>query len=578
MKNSIKKRGQKFIRKFSRASIKASEDSKDHIKENLIGRISHIENIRLLIFEWVLLVVMLIMLAVAQAFWFADSYSENAFSDGGTYTEATIGDVSSLNPLFAVTNSEKVLSRLMFATISAIDYSGHPGIGLAQSILPSENGKVWTVKLRGGLKWSDGEPITNEDILFTIALIKNPAVNSIYSSNFTNVKVSESENGEIVFTLPTTYADFISALNVPVLPKHKLENTDPKTLIEDNFSNTPVTSGAFSFNALQTTSATDEKVYYLSANPYYYKGRSMLSGFAIHTYSDKDAIINALNSGAVTATAELDATDRDRVKAAQFQQRNSSLNSGAYIFFNTNHEVVKSAEMRTAIRLGIDLEKIRSVATDTVILDYPLLDFQIELSAYPAIPARDYDSAKAKIAELTGGNTVQLEIATINSGYLPGVADTVANELRNLGFEVNVSTYDENQDFVNNVVAKRAYDILIYEVELGAAPDPLPYYHSSQASSTGLNLSNYRNALVDDLLLGARETLDRALQAKKYEAFLEHWVTDAPAIGLYQPNLTYFYNRNVQTFSNDTRLVTALDRFTDITDWAVTKTTKNKTP
>ena len=65
---------------------------------------------------------------------------------------------------------------------------------------------------------------------------------------------------------------------------------------------------------------------------------------------------------------------------------------------------------------------------------------------------------------------------------------------------------------------------------------------------------------------------------KKYETFLQYWVNDVPAIGLYQSNLTYVYNRNVRTFSDNIRLVTALDRFTDITDWAAVKETKNKTP
>ena len=73
MKNSIQKRGQRFVRRFSRASVKASEESKEHIKENLVERISHIANIRLLILEWSLLITALIMLAVAQAFWFGDS-------------------------------------------------------------------------------------------------------------------------------------------------------------------------------------------------------------------------------------------------------------------------------------------------------------------------------------------------------------------------------------------------------------------------------------------------------------------------------------------------------------------------
>ena len=548
MGNSIKKSGQKFIQKFSRASLKASAESKEHIKENLIGRFSHIENIRLLILEWGLLVFALIMLAITQSIWFKDSYSEDVFSKGGTYTEATI------------------------------DYSGHPGIGLAASIIPSEGGRVWTVKLKEGLKWSDGQLITNEDVFFTVELIKSPVVNSIYDANLANVKVAEGENGEIIFTLPSVYADFISALNFPIVPKHELDDADPKKLLEDSFSNAPVTSGAFSFNALQSAAGGSEKVYYLSANPYYHKGRTLLDSFAVHTYKDKDAVAGALNSGAVTATAELSGPDAEKVIAGQFIKKNSSINSGTYIFFNATSEEVKSRDLRAAIRQGINLEKIRAVAPDTAALNYPLLSSQNDLPSYPEIPRQDYEVAKAKIAELLDDGMHGLEIATTNTGYLPLVADVLAEELRGLGFEVNVSKYEENQEFINNVISKRSYNILVYDIELGADPDLLPYYHSSQATESGLNLSNYRNALVDDLLLGARDTLDDTLRDKKYEAFLQYWVNDVPAIGLYQPNLTYVYNRNVRTFGNDVRLVTALDRFTDITDWAAEKETKNKTP
>ena len=105
MASAIKKRGQKIIRRFSRASKKAGIESKEHIKENLLQRVSHIRNIRLLIVEWGLLVAALFMLALAQAFWFGDSYAENTFIDGGTYVEATVGRVNSMNPLFATTSS-----------------------------------------------------------------------------------------------------------------------------------------------------------------------------------------------------------------------------------------------------------------------------------------------------------------------------------------------------------------------------------------------------------------------------------------------------------------------------------------
>lgn len=578
MTNSVKKRGQKLIKKISRASIKAGEKSSERIRKNLIDRVSHIRNVRLLIFEWSLLVVAIIMLALTQAFWFGDSYAENVYTDGGTYSEATVGDVNSMNPLFAMTNSEKVLSKLMFATISAVDYSGHLGNQLAKSVTASEDGKTWTVKLREDLKWSDGEPITAEDVVFTVGLIKNPAVNTIYESNLANVKVSVNESGEIVFELAAAYADFLSALNMPVVPKHILNDVDPKTLIEDSFSNAPVTSGAFSFNALQSGNTSEEKIFYLSANPYYYHGQPMLSNFAVHTYANKEAIIDAVNAGIVTATAELSNADADKIAAGQFNLRSSSVNSGVFIFFNMSKPSLNKTEVRSAIRQGINVAELRELAPETSALNYPLPKSQLSVSEYPEIPSYDIDAAKAKLAETDIDKSAGLSIVTVNTGYLPAISDKLSEQLKALGFDANVNVYEENQDFINNVISKRNYDILVYDIELGADPDLLPYYHSTQATSAGLNLSNYKNALVDDLLLGARDVMDSDLRTKKYETFLKYWVADVPAIGLYQSNLSYFYNKNVRTFGNDVRLVTAIDRFSDVTNWAVNKTTKNKTP
>lgn len=578
MKKSFKKRGQKFIQKFSRASLKASEEGKEHIRENLIGRISHVKSIKLLVFEWVLLVSALIMMAVAQAFWFADSYAIDAFIPGGNYIEGTIGRVNSMNPLFATTSSEKVLSRLMFATISRVDYSGHLNSGLAQSIRASDDGKTWTIRLRDDLVWSDGEPITNADVMFTVGLIQNPAVGSIYESNLDGVKVVENEDGTITFGLPIAYADFISALEIPIVPKHKLENAPLKTLIEDDFSNNPVTSGAFFYNASQTAASENERVIYLSANPNYYLGAPMLTSFAIHTYGNKEDLINAVNSGAVTATAELAGQEAARVVNGGFYKRSTGINAGAFVFFNTNSPYLKKVDFRRAIRQGIDIEALRAVARGTSPLDYPFTSSQITLTDYPALPRQNVEVAKTKLTEILGDQKPTFTVATVNSGFLPAVAGKFVEELRELGVDATIATYAENQDFIGNVLAKRNYDILIYEIPLGADPDPLAYYHSSQASTSGLNLSNYRNTLADDLLVAGRETLNEAMRAKKYQAFLEHWVNDAPAIALYQPNMTYIYNKNVRPFRDDVVLVTALDRFVDIDDWASLKGTKNKTP
>ncbi|MBQ3280556.1 hypothetical protein IJG92_02800 [Candidatus Saccharibacteria bacterium] len=579
MADFLKKRGQKIVKKFSRASIKASEEGKEHIKENFLKRLSHIKKIRLLVLEWVLLVIALILLAVSQSFWFGESYATDAYIDGGTYVEATVGRVNSMNPLFATTTSEKVLSKLMFATLTYNDFSGHPGPGLAASVTYSDDGKVWKIKLREGLSWSDGEPITNEDVLFTLDLIQNPAVSTIYTANLENVKISEDEEGYIIFNLPSAYADFVSALNIPIVPKHVLKDAPLKTLVEADFSKSPVTSGPFTFNATQdTNTGDDEKTIYLTANPDYYLGKPMVSSFAVHVYNDKDDIIAALNSGSVTATAELSGEDSDKVAATTYYRRFSGTNAGAFAFFNTTKGPLTSADFRRAIRQGLNLSEIRSAAPNTTALNFPILKTQIELEDYPSIPTDNPEEAKTRIAEMLNGESLTLEIATVDNGYLPAVAEKLAANLRELGIEARVIPYAESQEFVANVISKRNYDILVYEIELGADPDPLPYYHSTQAKTSGLNLSNYRNSLVDDLLVGARGTMSESLRMKKYEKFLEYWATDVPAIGLYQANMTYIYNKNVRTYDENNILVTALDRFLDVENWAVNQGTKNQTP
>lgn len=581
MKKTIKKRGQKIVRRISRFGEKASQEGKEHLKENFFGRISHIKDIKLLIAEWSLLVIAIILLAITQAIWFTNSYSTDTFADGGTYTEGTLGKVNSMNPLFASNESEKVLSSLMFETITSIDSTGHIIPSLAKSVTPSNNGKTWTIELREDMKWSDGEPITNADIIYTASIIKNSAVTTIYDTNLAGVKVSETEDGKIQFDLPTIYADFASALIFPIIPEHILKDTDPKNLIESSFSTSPITSGPFAFNAVQKSSKADEQVIYLNTNKNYYKHEPLLNSFAIHTFLTKDALVNALNAGTISATASLSPADSTLITSQSVNEKQTAINSGVFAFLNTASEVMKNKDFRVGIKQALNLEVIREIAKDQPALDYPLLESQIKLKNYPTPIVYNVDEAAQKfdpVIDAKGEEGLTLNLATVNSGYLPAVAEEFANELRDYGMTVNVTVYEENQEFISNVISKRNYDVLIYEIELGAEADIFTYYHSTQASTSGHNLSNYKNSLIDDLILGARETLNTDLRVAKYESFVNYWITEVPAIALYQSNLSYYHNKNVRTFSEDNTLTTPLDRFNDVEFWSSHKSLKNRTP
>lgn len=571
----MKNRGQKIIKRVSRFSKRASAEGKEHIRENIIERVSHIKHVRLLMLEWALLVLAIILLSVTQSFLYVQSYAVTTFTSGGTYSEATLGRVNSLNPLFATTSSEKVLSRLMFSTLSAVDYSGHIGLGLADSIKTDETGSVWTVSLRDGLTWSDGEPLTADDVIYTVSTIQSPLVLSSYSSNLSGVKVEKIDERQLVFTLPTPYANFSSALEFPILPAHVLSDVSPELLLENNFSSAPVTSGAFSYNATQSIGSSGEKVVYLSPNKNYYGGAPLLDGFAIHAYLSKDDIISAINSGTVTATAELLPTDADKITSNAIYEKQTATSSGVFAFMNTTSQLLSNKSLRQAIQKGIDMRSLRAPLGDEPELNYPLLPSQENID-FPALPEYNPDAAKQIIAE--ANPSTPLRLATIDSGYFPALADNLKFQLENLGFTVELNILPANQDFLVSVIRPRNYDILLYEIELGSDSDLFAYYHSSQVSDNGLNLSNFSNPIVSDVILATRSTLDAGVRKSKFESFLKSWVNDAPAIGIYQVNLSYFVNKNVRSFSEDNRLVTATDRFSDVSYWATEKTTKNRTP
>lgn len=575
MTNNLKKSGQKITKRLTRFSRRAEASSRERIENNLVRRASHVADAKIFIIEWLLIVTAVILLAITQANWYSDSYSSSSFVRGGTFTEGTLGKVSSLNPLFASTNSEKTLSRLLFSSLTEDDYSGHIGLALAKSISVDDSGKVWTVTLKDNLKWSDGTPLTIDDVIFTANLIKDPSVSTVYSSNLSGVNVEKSNDNTAVFTLPSPYADFKVALNFPILPEHILKDTPPVSLLDSDFSKNPVSSGPFTFNASQTVGTSDEVNIYLLANENYFKGRVMLDSFTVRAYLNKDSIISALNSGTITATAELTSLDSSKITSGSIYRRDTAINSGVFAFLNTSSAALKEKSVRNSIRKGVSVENIREVASGTHPLDYPILSSQISLETWPTIPAFDKE---ASISELSQKENKTINLVTVNSGNLPIIAESFADELKTLGFTVNLTTHDPTQDFITNIIRNRAYDILIYEIELGPDPDLLAYYHSSQATSAGLNLSNFRNTLVDDLILASRTTIDSATRTTKYETFLKFWIDETPSIALFQSNLSYYYNKNTNIFSENTKLVYPTDRFVDISTWASEKAQKNRTP
>ena len=594
MKKKLKRRGQKLARKVSKASQRVATKSKAHIKEHFISRLGNIRTVRLWVLEWSLLVLAVILFAVVQSMWYRNSYETEVFASGGTYVEGTLGTINSMNPLYATTSAEKTLAKLLFANILSPDTSGNLGNDLAAELSTEEDGKVWQVRLKQNLKWSDGEPVTADDVIFTVDLLKDPSAKTTIGADFSKVEVEKIDELTIRFTLPVVYAAFPESLDFPIVPKHLLGDVDAALVYENSFSKNPVGTGPFKLNALQTSSTGQTA--YLSRNDYFWRGKTKLDSFTLKTYSTEEELAEALLKGEVVGTADLDnlltGEANELLNGETIYEREVPLNGGIFAFLNTSTSILDDVVVRQAIRLGVNMEVVRAGLVDDWSLDYPILERQMELE-YPDLAKYNLEEAMAMLSEagwskgedgvlVNGeGERARLVISVAQNGDLPELARRFADQLNALGFEAIVEEFvseEASQDFFTAVVRPRNYDILVYETDLGIDPDLFAYYASSQATETGMNLSNYQNKLASDALLSARTTLDEELRKAKYESFLNYWVRDVPAIAIGQSTLKYYYNKSVQTFSENNNLTEALDRFSDVEYWATTKSKKNRTP
>jgi len=554
-----------------------------------------IENVRLVMTEimiWLAAIALLIAGLGIQYSWNSQGSKKDGAKSGGVYVEGVIGNISTLNPLLAASEPEQAVSRLLFSSLYNYDVTGALHTDLAESMTVKDD-KVYTIKLRNAA-WHDGKKLTAEDVVYTINLIKNPQVRSPLRVNWLDISARAIDDSTVEFMLPAVYAGFSHALTFPVIPKHILQSVSPSSMREADFSSNPVGSGPFAVKRVQTsesTSSTD--VVRMEPNTKYYGAVSTLSRLELRAYGNESLLVKAVNSGEVSAASGLSLSAADNIKSKQYSTKHWLLNKGVYLLMNNRSQTLQDARVRQALRYATDTSSIRATVGDNVArLDTPILQSQIA-QKLPAAPDYNLDKAKALLKEAgwtynqgqwKGKDGRPLTVAvTTSSGRdeYKKIVDALKQQWSKLGVDVQLREIDTSStttSFVQSVLQPRDYDALLYELELGADPDVFAYWHSSQASASGYNFANYSNRTVDNDLVGGRSRTNSALRAAKYIQFVNQWLNDAPAIGLYQSVGSYVLNNGASIVEPRGSLNTMNDRYADVTTWSTGKASVYKTP
>lgn len=500
---------------------------------------------------------------------------------GGEYTEGVIGSPRLVNPLYADNNApDRDMVKLMYAGLVKFDGT-NLSPDLAETWEISDDQKEYTFTLRP-LTWPDGEPFTAADVVYTIETIQNPDYQSPLRATFSGITVSAIDDHTVAFSLPKPLTPFLESLSVGILPMHIWKQIPPQSISFTDFNFQPIGLGPYRFKKLIKDKFGTVRSYTLEHNESYHLGTPNIKEITLRFYPTINDAVAGLQKREIEGLNFLPQGLLSEAKLSSMNIHSFQLPQYTALFFNTSaSSKVSDKRLRKALALAIDKEKILNEAIDNhgQIIDGPILP------GYPGfhenIEKFEYNLTQAaqilddigwfisdnNMRENENDEQLQLTITTANTPELTSAAEVIAESWQSLGIKVDINAVDTGA-IQGTVISQRKFDILLFGEIVGLDPDPYPFWHSSQISSSGLNLSNFKHPEADQVLEEARETADPQKKAQKYIHFQNILVAEIPAVFLYNPDYLYPTAAKIKGL-NQERIINPSDRFATIHNWYI---------
>lgn len=584
-----KLRSAKYIRRRLR---KIESATLRHAHTFIVRRWDNIRDVRRHSLVWLLLLGVLISSLALQLMVMQSAYQAPLPVAGGTYAEGVIGQFETLNPIFAASPAERAASKLAFAGLLGYDQTGAVTGDLAQSWSAEAGGKRFVVTLRPNLLWQDGKPLTAADVVFTIKSIQDPLARSPLQAAWQSISVKQLDGRRVEFDLPAPFAPFPQLLTVGILPAHQYAGIKPADMRGADSAKLAVGSGPFSVSNLQLVDKNKGRlIIRFTANANYWRGAPMLDRFRLHVFKNREDLRRAFLSGEVNAVPDFSLQEIRQIESVKkINITEAPLNNVVMAIFRTDEGPLKDIKVRQALALAADRQAIVDgpLSGRVTALNIPLPRNLVPGLADLGQPGYNLAAAEQMLASAgwqraadgklaNNGQPLRLNAVTVKSGDYPKVLEALAGQWAKLGVAVNISLVNP-ESVQQDVIAPRAYDVLLYEMSVGADPDVFAYWHSSQANAQGLNLANFRSAKTDDALDSARSRPETDLRVAKYRTFVEDWINSAPGVALYQARLHYVSNPDVTALTATRPLVDSVDRYRNVLYWSVAKEPVNLTP
>jgi peptide/nickel transport system substrate-binding protein len=484
---------------------------------------------------------------------------------GGEISEGMIGAPRFVNPVLATSDTDRDLSSLLYSGLLRMNAQGELVPDLAESYSVSEDGLTYYFKLKDHVVFHDGEPVTTEDIIFTIEKTQEPTIKSPKRPNWDGVHVEKINDREIEFTLSAPYAPFIYNTAIGILPKHKWENITNEEFPFTSLNTNSVGSGPYEIRNILRDENDIITSYELHSFSKYAIKEPYITKFFVKFYKTEDDLITAFNKKQVESLHSISPKKIDSLKL-----KNETIYKLPYsrifaIFFNQNKSsLLTDKTVRQALNQSINREAL----INSVLQGYgtPLYSPLTIFNKTEQTQTYSVDEGK-KILGSKDVSTATLKLSTNNIPELIAVGENLVDTFNQLGIKTELQIKDITE-LTSEVIRPREYEAILFGNVINRDLDYYAFWHSSQRNDPGLNLSAYTSIDGDKALEQARNTIDNNEKLPYLQKFEKEVINDVPAIFLYSPDFIYIAPQIVKTQFPQI-IVTSSDRFAQVYDWYI---------
>lgn len=320
---------------------------------------------------------------ITVAGWFAlfiTRHSGFVPKNGGIYREALVGQPKYINPIYASINDvDADLAALVYSGLFRYDQNQNLIPDLAETFTVSPDLKTFNITLRPAGRWSDNEPLTVDDIVFTIETIQNPEVGSPLLPAFTGVKVEKTGPTTVRFTLQEPFANFLDTLTVGLIPEHIWSEITPANLKLAKYNLQTVGSGPWKFEKMVKNESGAVQSLTLVPNSEYYDKKPYLNSVEFKFLDNYNEAVTLLKSQSAEAISFLPTNLKNKIGTKNFNFYQFLLPQTTAIFFNGDQKTeLKNLDLRRALTMAVDRTALikEIFGEDAIVADSPLASFQ----------------------------------------------------------------------------------------------------------------------------------------------------------------------------------------------------------